>query len=128
MVDTIPIVSIEDESEISELLSVVLDSPSIELHTSDTAFDGLALVRKQRPALVLIDIMLPDTDGWSVYDAIRSDPDICNTPIVMLTALRREFQPRRQFRNTPLDAYVTKPFDTLQLRGQIEQMIGQKIW
>jgi CheY-like chemotaxis protein len=122
------VVCIEDEEDIIELLSNVLDSDSIELVSTTTAFEGLAAVRRVRPALVILDIVLPDTDGWSVYDAIRSDPTLRNTPVVMLTALRREFQPRRTFRPGPHDAYIMKPFDAPQLRAQIEQMLDQKIW
>ncbi len=122
------VVCVEDEAEIVELLSNVLDSDSIELVSTPTAYEGLAAVRRVRPALVILDIVLPDTDGWSVYDAIRSDPALRNTPIVMLTALRREFQPRRAFRTGPQDAYIIKPFDALSLRVQVEQMLGEKIW
>jgi CheY-like chemotaxis protein len=122
------VVCIEDEVEIIELLSNVLDSDSIELVSTTTAYEGLAAVRRVQPSLVILDIVLPDTDGWSVYDSIRSDPALRNTPIVMLTALRREFQPRRSFRAGPQDAYVIKPFDAPQLRAQVEQMLGEKLW
>lgn len=125
---TYTIISIEDETEISELLSAVLDNPQIKLMTCNTALDGLAKVREQRPSLVLLDIMLPDMDGWSVYDAIRGDPLTHNIPIIMLTVLRREFQPRRVFQTGPFDAYMTKPFDMVNLRVQVEAMLGQKLW
>ncbi|HVO41996.1 MAG TPA: response regulator [Aggregatilineales bacterium] len=125
---TYTVVSIEDESEISELLSVVLFSPAVKLIFADTASAGLDLIRRIRPALVILDIMLPDMDGWSVYDALRGDPQTAQIPVIMLTVLRREFQPRRTFRPSPHDAYITKPFDTLQLRHQVEQMLGEVLW
>ncbi|MEP7288569.1 MAG: response regulator [Chloroflexota bacterium] len=125
---SIIIVSIEDEKEITELLSIVLKSPGVEIVESNLASEGLELVRTLHPALVIVDIVLPDMDGWLVYDAIRADPEISGTPIIMLTGLRREFQTRRLFRNSPIDIYLTKPFDTLQLRRQIETMLNQQIW
>ena len=125
---TYTILSIEDDPEISELLSAVLDSPQVELMSSNTALDGLAKVREQHPSLLLLDIMLPDMDGWSVYDAIRTDPLTREIPIIMLTVLRREFQPRRVFQAGPHDAYMTKPFNMIDLRVQIETMLGQKLW
>lgn len=124
----IRIVCIEDENEITELLSVVLDSPDLEVISTHTAYEGLELVREVQPNMVIMDIMLPDMDGWIVYDEIRNDPQLAEMPIVVLTALRREFQPRRMFRNGPRDLYLTKPFDMLQLRNQIESMLGQQIW
>jgi CheY-like chemotaxis protein len=122
------VVSIEDETEITELLSVVLDVPELKVVASNTAFEGLELVKKLQPSLVIMDILLPDMDGWSVYDSIRADPVLRNTPIMILTGLRREFQVRRRFHTGPLDIYLTKPFDTLQLRRRIETMIGQRLW
>ncbi len=122
------IVSIEDETEIAELLSVVLDSPTLDVALVDTAFDGLSLIRETRPDLVILDVMLPDMDGWSVYDAIRADPTLRHTPIIMLTVLRREFTPRRTHNDGPLDAYITKPFDPIHLREQIEKMLGIAVW
>lgn len=125
---TYTILSIEDDPEISELLSAVLDSPQVNLMSINTALDGLAKVREQHPSLLLLDIMLPDMDGWSVYDSIRADPLTCNIPIIMLTVLRREFQPRRVFQVGPRDAYMIKPFNMIDLRVQIETMLGQKLW
>jgi DNA-binding response OmpR family regulator len=124
----IRIVCIEDENEITELLSVVLDSPDLEVLSTHTAYEGLEMVREVQPDMVIMDIMLPDMDGWIVYDEIRNDAQLSEIPIVVLTALRREFQPRRMFRNGPRDLYLTKPFDMLQLRNQIESMLGQQIW
>ena len=122
------VVSIEDETEITELLSVVLDATELKVVASNTAFEGLELVKKLQPSLVIMDILLPDMDGWSVYDSIRADPVLRNTPIMILTGLRREFQARRRFHTGPLDIYLTKPFDTLQLRSRIEMMIGKRLW
>jgi CheY-like chemotaxis protein len=124
------VLSIEDEAEINELLGAVLDGATLEVVTAATATEGLELLNSLRPDLVLLDIMLPDMDGWSVYDAIRNDPDpdISRLPIVILTALRREFQARRNFRESAHDYYLTKPFDTLQLRTKIEQMLGAQLW
>ena len=122
------VVSIEDEPEISELLAIVLESPLLKLYTIDTALEGLQLIQQIHPALVILDIMLPDMDGWSVYDALRGDPINAEIPIIMLTVLRREYQPRRVFREGPADAYMTKPFDTLRLRHTIERMLGEVIW
>jgi DNA-binding response OmpR family regulator len=124
----IRIVCIEDENEITELLSIVLDSPDLEVMSTHTAYEGLELVREVQPNMVIMDIMLPDMDGWIVYDEIRNDAQLSEIPIVVLTALRREFQPRRMFRNGPRDLYLTKPFDMMQLRNQIEAMLGQQIW
>jgi two-component system OmpR family response regulator len=122
------VICIEDEIEIIDLLTTILDHPSIELITSHSASDGLNAIRRTQPALAIVDLILPDADGWNVYDTVRSDPAIRDTPILLLTALRREFQPRWTFRDGPHDAYMNKPFQVDELRGQVERLLGEKIW
>lgn len=123
------VVSIEDEPEISELLRIVLSSPEIEVYSCDNGPDGIQLVQTCKPDLVILDIMLPGMNGWAVYDAIRSDDNIKMTPIVMLSVLREAPERRQAFVGSPIDLYVTKPFDTIRLRGDIERMLGRKgLW
>ena len=122
------VVSIEDEPEISELLGVVLESPLISLVRTHNGFDGLAKIRELHPDLVILDIMMPEMDGWSVYDAIRADDTIKDTPVIVLTVLHREFRRRRKFAESPIDAYITKPFDVRELRRKVEELVNQPIW
>ncbi|NLX10642.1 MAG: response regulator [Chloroflexi bacterium] len=118
------VVAIEDEPEIAELLRIVLASPEIKLHTADNGTEGLALIRAVRPNLVMLDIMLPgQMNGWQVYDAMRADETIRQTPAIMLSVLREEPARHRAFADSAIDVYVTKPFDTLGLRREIERLL-----
>lgn len=119
------VVSVEDEPEITELLRVVLHSPHIELLSADNGRDGLDLIRRTHPALVMLDIMLPgNVDGWAVYDAMRAEASFERTPVIMLSVLSEEPARRRAFAASDIDLYVTKPFDTVDLRSAIERMLG----
>ncbi|HEX3051511.1 MAG TPA: response regulator [Aggregatilineaceae bacterium] len=124
------VVSIEDESEISELLRLVLFSPGIELFSADNGRDGLVLIRQVKPDLVMLDVMLPGgMNGWQVYDTIRGDEELKNTPVIMLTVMRAQPERRLAFTNSPIDLYVTKPFDALQLRREVERLLGgNELW
>jgi CheY-like chemotaxis protein len=120
------VISIEDEPEIAELLRVVLFSPEIELHSADNGLEGLTLIRDIKPDLVVLDIMLPGgMSGWDVYDMIRADDSLKTTPIIMLSVMREEPERRRTFTGSEIDLYVTKPFDTLRLRREVERMVNQ---
>jgi CheY-like chemotaxis protein len=123
------VVLIEDDEEIAELLRVVLSSPEIELHSAENGPDGLALSRDLNPELIVLDIMLPGMDGWEVYDTIRSD-DVLNTiPVIVLSVTREKPDRRQAFATSEIDVFISKPFDTLQLRGEIERMLRQKgLW
>jgi CheY-like chemotaxis protein len=118
------VVVIDDHHEISQLLNIVLRHPAIELHTAQDGYDGLRLIREVRPDLVVLDVMMPGMNGWEVYDAVRADPLLAETPIIMVTVVPQPGNRRQQFADSPIDRYFTKPFDTLQLRHEIEQMLG----
>jgi len=118
------VVVIDNHHEISQLLGVVLRHPDIELHTADNGWEGLRLIREVRPHLVVLDIMMPGMNGWQVYDAVRADPALEQTPIIMVTVVPEQASRRQHFVNSPIDRYFTKPFDTLQLRHEVERLLG----
>jgi len=117
------VVSVEDEPEIAELLKIVMRSPAIELYHADNGPDGLALIRTIRPDLVMLDVMLPGINGWAVYDAIRADATLHTTPVIMLSVLRETPERRQAFARSTIDVYMTKPFDTIRLRREIERLL-----
>lgn len=120
------VVSVEDEPEIAELLRIVLGNPEIEVHTADNGRDGLALVRSLKPDLVVLDVMMPGgMNGWDIYDAIRTSPDTHKIPVIMLSVLREKAERRQAFAGSEIDLYMTKPFDTLRLRKEVERMLGK---
>lgn len=119
------VVSIEDEHEIVELLRVVLRHPEINVYPAENGEAGLALLRQIRPDLVILDIMMPGMDGWAVYDTIRSDPDLCDLPVIILSVLQERIERKRAFASSDIDVYVTKPFDTVRLRGEIGRLLGR---
>ena len=118
------VVAIDDHYEISELLTLVLRHPEVVLHMAYDGEAGLKLIRQVEPDLILLDIMMPGIDGWQVYDRLRADPRFAQTPIIMLTVMPEDAGRRRQFAGSAIDLYVTKPFDTVSLRRQIERMLG----
>lgn len=124
------VVSIEDEPEIAELLRFVLASPELELYCADNGLEGLGLIRAVRPHLVTLDVMLPgEMNGLDVHRAIREDADLRDTPVIMLTVVPQEPGRWEEYRRSPIDLYVTKPFDALRLRSEVERLLGrQGLW
>ncbi len=122
------ILYIEDESAIIELVHVVVKHKDIQLISAFSAAQGLKVVRNNRPDLVLLDVMIPDRDGWSVYHEIRSDEQLKNIPIIMLTGQMHKYRIKKEFEKSSVDAYITKPFDVTSVRTQIEKMLGVPFW
>ena len=97
-----------------------------EGHAVSVARDGdeaLAAIRRDRPDLVLLDVMMPGKSGFDVCQAVRADPDLAGVKILMLTAKGRDTDLAK---GTALgaDAYVTKPFSTQELAARVRELLG----
>lgn len=113
------ILIVEDEKDIVKLLKYNLEK---EGYTSLQAFDGetgLAMARKEKPDLVLLDLMLPKLDGMQVCRAIRQESQV---PIIMLTAKKEEID-RIIGLELGADDYVTKPFSVRELLARIKTIL-----
>ena len=110
---------IEDDRNIADLLRLYLEK---EGYAVEIAFDGLRGVDKFRevqPALVLLDVMLPGMDGWSVCRTIRAES---KTPIIMLTA-KSETEDKVTGLKQGADDYITKPFEMKEVLARIEAVL-----
>lgn len=122
------IVYIEDEPAIIELIQDVLAHPDIRLISVTNATEGLAKVREVKPDLLLLDVVMPDRSGWSIYEEIRADESLKQMPIILLTALLHRYRIMKEFSKSKIDAYITKPFDAGAVRQTVEQMLGTVYW
>jgi len=122
------ILYIEDETAIIELLKDVLDHPDIQLLTAFNADEGIAKAQELKPALMIIDVIMPVKSGWVVYDAIRADSELAKTPIIMLTGQLHRYRIMKEFQKSAIDAYITKPFDAGAVRQEVEKMLGLTLW
>ena len=98
-----------------------------EGHAVSVARDGreaLAAIRRDRPDLVLLDVMMPAMSGFDVCQAVRADPALADVRILMLTAKGRDTDLAK---GTALgaDAYMTKPFSTQQLAARVRELLGR---
>lgn len=119
------IVSVEDEPEITDLLHVVFRNEAVGLHIARDGAEALALIPDLRPDLVLLDLMLPgNLDGWDVYHHIRAHPELRRIPVIILTVVSTHAERQASLRGSDIDLYLLKPFDTVQLRREVERMLG----
>jgi two-component system phosphate regulon response regulator PhoB len=124
------ILIIEDESDIGELLEYNLQKEGYDTILANNGESGLKIARKEKPNLLLLDLMLPGIDGLDVCRLIKSDSDIKDISIVMLTALGQEEDIVKGL-ESGADDYITKPFSFKVLiariqsvlrRGQVEEL------
>jgi DNA-binding response OmpR family regulator len=113
------ILIIEDEKDLAKLLKYNLEKEGQEVLTASDGAAGLSEFEKERPDLVILDLMLPKMDGLQVCRAIRKDS---STPIIMLTAKREETD-RIVGLEMGADDYVTKPFSIRELVARVKAIL-----
>lgn len=117
MAETILVV--EDEISLQETLSYNLKKQGYTVHTAATGGDALKSARELKPDLILLDIMLPEMDGFEVCRTLRQE---MNTPVLMLTARDDEID-RVVGLEVGADDYLTKPFSMRELMARVKAML-----
>jgi len=118
------ILIVEDNSELLELQRLTLKQAGFQTVTASNGVEALKKARAAAPDLVLLDLVLPELDGFAVCESLRKDPATATVPIIVLTGLSSEFT-----RFAGLDAganeYVTKPANLSELVSRIEYWLAQ---
>lgn len=116
------IVVIDDDIAINELIKVNLEMQGYDLFQAYNGTEGFALVKQEQPALVVLDVMMPEVDGYTVAQRIRQCEGISDTPIIMLTALS-ELNNKVTGFNIGVDDYLTKPFEIDELIVRVRALL-----
>ena len=120
------IVIIEDEPDILEVLSYNLKREGFEVLSVTNGIEGLALVSKEIPDLILLDLMLPGMDGIEICSSIKNAPTMKNTLIIMVTAKGEESDIVLGL-GVGADDYITKPFSPKELVARVKAVIRRGV-
>lgn len=104
------VVLVDDEANIRETVAFILDAEGVEVATAADGVEGLSAVRRLKPKVVLLDVMMPKMDGYEVCRAIRQDPNLVGTYVIILTAKGQRSDERNAL-DFGADMYLSKPFD-----------------
>ena len=118
------IICIEDEPEMIDLVKLILSRYGYEVIGASGGRSGLEAIRKHKPDLVLLDLMMPDMDGWEVYQQMKADSEMKEIPVVVVTAKAQSIDKVLGLHIAKVDDYVTKPFGPDDLRNSIERVLG----
>jgi DNA-binding response OmpR family regulator len=116
------IVVIEDEADILEVLEYNLRREGYQVRSSLDGEDGLGLVRRENPDLVLLDLMLPGLDGIEICRALKSDSVTSSIPIIMVTAKGEESDIVLGL-GVGADDYIAKPFSTKEMLARVKAVL-----
>jgi len=116
------ILVVDDDKEIVRILRVYLEKAGYEVLTAYAGETALHIIRSDRPDLVMLDLMLPDRDGWSITRIVREDAALAATPIIMLTA-RVESDDKIHGLNLGADDYIPKPFNPHEVVARVRAVL-----
>ena len=118
------VVCIEDEREMIDLVKLILGRKGFDLVGAVGGREGLETVRRLEPDLVLLDLMMPDMDGWEVYQQIKADDRLKDTPVIVVTAKAQSIDKVLGLHIAKVDDYVTKPFSPQELLQSVNKVLG----
>ena len=116
---------VEDETSMREMLSILLEDNGFEVLSSSNGFEGLNLVKKKRPDIIILDIVMPGMSGYMVAKNIQSDPETRNIPIILLTATANVAG--NIMLEMPTRYRLRKPFNPDDLLNTIHSIVKQNV-
>ena len=113
------ILVIDDNNDIRENTAEILDMAGYKTFTAENGKKGVEVALKERPSVIVCDIMMPELDGYGVLHLLRKNPDTQHIPFIFLTA-KTERSDFRKGMEMGADDYITKPFDDIELLNAVE--------
>lgn len=120
------ILIVDDVRETLLALKIRLEYAKFEVFTASDGETGLKMARELKPDLVLLDVMLPKIDGFSVCRLLKFDEEYGNIPIILLTA-KGQMTDKELGKQVGADAYITKPYNARELIGSVSSLLGETI-
>jgi two-component system response regulator VicR len=121
------VVYIEDEQEMIDLVRLILSRKNYEVIGANGGREGLDLVRKSMPEAILLDLMMPDMDGWEVYQQLKADDKARLIPVIVITAKAQSIDKVLGLHIAKVDDYIAKPFSPKELVDSLERILGNRM-
>ena len=118
------ILCIEDEPEMIDLIRLILNRHGLDVQGADGGREGLKMVKKNPPDLILLDLMMPDIDGWEVYQQIKADEKTNKIPVIVVTAKAQNIDKVLGLHIAKVDDYISKPFSPKALLESVQKVLG----
>jgi two-component system, OmpR family, response regulator VicR len=126
MEKTRQVVYIEDEQEMIDLVRLILNRRGFEITGANGGKQGLDKVRRLLPDLVLLDLMMPDMDGWDVYQQMKAEEATQNIPVIIVTAKAQSIDRVLGLHIAKVDDYISKPFSPQELVDSVERVLAKR--
>ena len=115
------ILIIDDEKDIIETLGFRLEASGFDVISANDGVEGLEKAQKEKPDLIILDVMMPKMDGYQVCRLLKFDESTQHVPVILLTA-RGQDRDRKIWKDVGADAYISKPYDSVQLVARVQEL------
>ncbi|MBN1310438.1 MAG: response regulator [Anaerolineae bacterium] len=119
------VVCIEDDAAMIDLVKLILKNRGFEVLGATRGPEGLELIASEKPDLVLLDLMMPDMDGWDVYQRMKADDYMKTLPVIVVTAKAQQIDKVLGLNIAKVQDYITKPFSPADLVKSINRVLGE---
>ncbi|MGU9958365.1 MAG: response regulator transcription factor [Arenicellales bacterium WSBS_2016_MAG_OTU3] len=116
----------EDEPYITESLSFVLNHAGYQVLTESDGAEVVKKIRRLRPDVVILDLMLPNKNGFEILKQLKSDDELKQIPVMVLTA-KGQHEDRTTTGQLGADAFITKPFSNREVLASVNQLANQTV-
>ena len=120
------VVCIEDEPEMIDLVKLILSRKGFQVVGAMGGREGLAAIQSEKPDLVLLDLMMPDMDGWEVYQKMKADDATKGIPVIVVTAKAQSIDKVLGLHIAKVDDYITTPFGPQELMESVEAVLARQ--
>ena len=120
------LVYVEDEREMIDLVRLILGRRGFEVIGANGGRDGLETIRRELPDLVLMDLMMPDMDGWDVYQQMKAEEATRDIPVIVVTAKAQSIDKVLGLHIAKVDDYISKPFSPQELTESVEKVLARR--
>jgi DNA-binding response OmpR family regulator len=125
--DTKRVVCVEDEPEMIDLIRLILSRKGFEVLGANGGKEGLVMIKEQKPDLVLLDLMMPDLDGWEVYQQMKADKETTDIPVIVVTAKAQSIDKVLGLHIAKVEDYISKPFSPQELLDSVDQVLNREV-
>ena len=117
------ILCVEDEPEMIDLMRLILGRRGFEVKGANGGIEGLKIIHENKPDLILLDLMMPDMDGWEVYQQLKADEKTKDIPVIVVTAKAQSIDKVLGLHIAKVDDYIAKPFSPQELLNSVEKVL-----
>ncbi len=124
------ILIVDDDPDLVEAVTMILESKKYEVAAAYGGLEGLQKARTEKPDLIVLDVMMPDKDGYAVCKDLKADPELRKIPVLLLTAVMSKIATTRYTQQmgleTEADDYIDKPVEPEVLVKRIETLLAKQ--